>query len=656
MLSPGTTLSQRYVIQEILGQGGMGAVYLAEAEALGGKKVAVKEMIPWGLPPHELHQAVAQFKREASFLANLDHPNLVHVTDFFVEDGKHYLVMAYIKGQTLQEKMMERGRPFHWDELALWVERLLDVLEYLHGQSILFRDLKPSNIMIGDDGRLHLIDFGIARSASQGQKTTTFLQGTGTRGFSPIEQYGDRLSTDQRSDIYALGATIYYLLSGSVPPDAVERVSQRKKVIPLAHGLAEVPPSLDGILERAMALSPDDRFQSMAELRTALLALNSLKSCLPSEEIRVIPPGTHVDRSEPARTGRSRWRGLLSATGCFLLTGAFLFSFSAELSAADLSKSGKMSDSIALAFQDVPSGQLKRASVVVEKRADVKPLFRRKASAQITPEAEKISAKTLQENVEPGGKPTFAWESYPKAKRARREDTKKKALAAASPVAPEAPVVETAARSVVPTKTVTGPSQPVEQAPIYVMPPVELDGSTEWESAPTASTSSVYETNTQWASRGQSVDPTKSVPSGGPSFTNVATVASSQVLGSNEPASIQTQQSTKAGQGNTIVANPSQKDGQKSKQSQAANPEPKSPSSFVAQNGSTKAGKQKDKSNSPPPQGGKSQKTPPPPQGGKNQKTSPPPQGGKSQKAPPPPQGGKSQQAPPPGQGGGPGR
>ena len=138
-------------------------------------------------------------------------------------------------------------------EIAPWVDRLLDVLEYLHTQSILFRDLKPSNIMVSDDGRLHLIDFGIARSASQGQKTTTFLQGTGTRGFSPIEQYGDRLSTDQRSDIYALGATLYYLLSGSVPPDAVERVSRRKKIVPLSEKLRAAPPCLDGILQKAMA-------------------------------------------------------------------------------------------------------------------------------------------------------------------------------------------------------------------------------------------------------------------------------------------------------------------------------------------------------------------------------------------------------------------
>ena len=149
MLTPGTLLSSRYRIQSVLGQGGMGAVYLAEMEALGGKKVAVKEMELKGFSREELAQAVQQFNKEASFLANLDHPNLVPVTDFFIEGEKHYLVMAYVKGETLQQRLKRYGRPFNWEQVKEWAEPLVEVLHYLHTQNppILFRDLKPSNIL-----------------------------------------------------------------------------------------------------------------------------------------------------------------------------------------------------------------------------------------------------------------------------------------------------------------------------------------------------------------------------------------------------------------------------------------------------------------------------------------------------------------------------
>ena len=494
MLKPGTVLSQRYRIQDVLGQGGMGAVYLAEAEALGGKKVAVKEMIPWGLPPHELDQAVAQFKKEASFLAYLEHPNLVPVTDFFVEDSKHYLVMAYIKGQTLLEKMMQRGRPFHWVEIAPWVDRLLDVLEYLHTQSILFRDLKPSNIMVSDDGRLHLIDFGIARSASQGQKTTTFLQGTGTRGFSPIEQYGDRLSTDQRSDIYALGATLYYLLSGSVPPDAVERVSRRKKIVPLSEKLRAAPPCLDGILQKAMALSSFDRYQNVAELRKALVALDPFTAFLPSQDSGVLPFGTRADLSqsvaEQTRVEPVRWRGLVQALGCFLLSGVLIFSFSAELSAADLTHSGQRSDSIASASQAGVSGREvaseSKASARIPSTAASSKSTALLPTLNLAPTPEPDLAQQSSKKVEP----IIAWESYPKAARVQRTIHAIQTETVSEPeekqvepsVAPKLRAVRTV------TTQQTGPSGPVVQAPIYVMPP---DGTVSgWESSTSSTTSS----------------------------------------------------------------------------------------------------------------------------------------------------------------------
>ena len=277
MLEPGTLLSSRYRIKSVLGQGGMGAVYLATMEALGGKQVAVKEMELKGFSREELDQAVKQFNKEASFLANLDHPNLVQVTDFFIEADKHYLVMAYVKGQTLQEKLRAYGKPFTWEMLKPYAEPLVDVLHYLHTQNppILFRDLKPSNIMVEETGRLRLIDFGIARTAQAGDKTSTFLQGTGTSGFSPIEQYGGAQSTDQRSDIYALGATLYYVLTGKIPPDAVARISQNKALIPPSQHQPGLPAGVDELLVKALGLRQPDRQSSMAEFKQQMMAIKS---------------------------------------------------------------------------------------------------------------------------------------------------------------------------------------------------------------------------------------------------------------------------------------------------------------------------------------------------------------------------------------------
>jgi len=287
MLDPGTLLSSRYRIQKILGQGGMGAVYLATMEALGGKKVAVKEMELKGFNSEELASAVQQFNKEASFLANLDHPNLVPVTDFFVEGEKHYLVMAYVQGETLQEKLKARGRAFEWNTVLEWAKPLVQVLAYLHNQNppILFRDLKPSNIMIQESGRLRLIDFGIARTAQAGDRTSTFLQGTGTSGFSPIEQYGGSQSTDERSDIYALGATLYYLLTGKIPPDAVARISQGKELIPPTQIKESLPKQLDSLLIKALAVKQDDRYSSMEELERDLLAIGFSGGAIQEEEM-----------------------------------------------------------------------------------------------------------------------------------------------------------------------------------------------------------------------------------------------------------------------------------------------------------------------------------------------------------------------------------
>jgi serine/threonine protein kinase len=268
----GECLSGRYRIERVLGKGGMGAVYLGIMDSLGGKKFAIKEMEFVEQGHRTKEQALDQFRKEASFLANLNHPNLVPVTDFFTDGGKHYLVMSYVEGQTLQERIEKLQKPLTWSEMKPRVDALLDVLNYLHTQNppIIFRDLKPSNIMIEPSGHLRLIDFGIARTAQPGQETSTFLKGTGTSGFSPIEQYGMGETTDQRSDIYSFGATVYYLLTGRLPPDAVHRVSSGKPMVPPTELNPGSPRYLDGILLKCLAVRQSGRYNSVGEIRREL--------------------------------------------------------------------------------------------------------------------------------------------------------------------------------------------------------------------------------------------------------------------------------------------------------------------------------------------------------------------------------------------------
>ena len=283
MLEPGTVLSQRYTILDSLGKGGMGSVYLASIAALGDKKVAIKEMEP-NVRPDELPAALAQFRAEATFLANLDHPNLVPVLDFFTEGDHYYLVMAYVDGETLEQKLAARESAFEWSQVRSWALTLCDVLHYLHTRTppILFRDLKPSNIMVDCSGTLKLIDFGIARVEESGSKTSTFLKGTGSKGYSPIEQQGDSGSTDARSDVYSLGATLYVLLTGTILPPAMKRLYGQAVKAPsqLQPGIS---PAVDAVVLRAISTLAKNRYQSIDEMRQALLECDSAACSRPKD-------------------------------------------------------------------------------------------------------------------------------------------------------------------------------------------------------------------------------------------------------------------------------------------------------------------------------------------------------------------------------------
>ena len=174
-----SVLGNRYKILEIVGRGGMGTVYRARDTRLDST-VAVKEMTERELPPDERVAAVRQFEREAKLLGQLSHPNLPRVTDYFVEDDRCYLVMEYVDGETLESMLQtEPGSPLPLEQVIEWGVELADTLAYLHSQTppIVFRDLKPANVMISSDGTVRLIDFGIARRFQAGATKDTSLYG-----------------------------------------------------------------------------------------------------------------------------------------------------------------------------------------------------------------------------------------------------------------------------------------------------------------------------------------------------------------------------------------------------------------------------------------------------------------------------------------------
>lgn len=205
MLTMGQELGGRYEILRPLGRGGMGGVYLANHVELH-TEVAVKEMLLEGMDPATRGAAVRQFKTEARILRQLRHPNLPLVYDFFEEDGRHYLIMEFVQGRTMQEILDEQG-PVSEGQALAWARELCSVLGYLHAQDppVIFRDLKPANVMVDANGHVKLIDFGIAKifRPETGTGTHTAARGAGTAGYSAPEQYGG--ATDERTDIYSLG-------------------------------------------------------------------------------------------------------------------------------------------------------------------------------------------------------------------------------------------------------------------------------------------------------------------------------------------------------------------------------------------------------------------------------------------------------------------
>jgi len=276
-LKAGEVLRGRYRIRRIIGQGGMGSIYLADDLRLEGRQCALKEVEhDRTLPAEMVRQAREQFLREATVLARLDHPNLPKVSDFFSIGARDYLVMDFVPGKDLRTLMMEArqaGEFLSEAEVLSWAAQLCDALCYMHQQDppILHRDIKPSNVKVTPNGLLKLVDFGLVKLLAPGEVTITILQGQGTALYTPLEQYGgDSGHTDPRSDLYAFGATLYHLLTNQPPTDARERFLNPDEM----PNPRQVNPQISVRTERAilwaMELHPDARPATVEQFRRAL--------------------------------------------------------------------------------------------------------------------------------------------------------------------------------------------------------------------------------------------------------------------------------------------------------------------------------------------------------------------------------------------------
>lgn len=271
-LDNGYQLQQgRYTIQEVLGEGGMGTVYLATDRNLPGRLVAIKENADAS------HSAQEQFQQEAVMLARLTHPNLPRVTDHFVESsGRQYLVMDYVEGDDLREVLRQQGGPLPEPLVLAWIEQVINALEHMHNwidpatrrpSPIIHRDIKPGNIKRTPNGRIVLVDFGLAKYESDDEPTIAGARAF-SPGYSPVEQYGG--GTNIRSDIYALGATLYHLLTGQRPPDS-SVLAGGAPLTPPRQLNPQISRNTERVVLRAMQGQEKERFQNMRAMRDALL-------------------------------------------------------------------------------------------------------------------------------------------------------------------------------------------------------------------------------------------------------------------------------------------------------------------------------------------------------------------------------------------------
>lgn len=312
MLQPQTVLQNRYQINKQLGQGGMGAVYIAVDQRFGST-VAVKETF---FDEANLRKA---FEREAKLLNSLRHPALPRVSDHFMESGGQFLVMEFIEGDDLGAMLETKaGGAFPIEQVLHWADQLLDALDYLHSQEppVIHRDIKPQNLKLTSKGQIILLDFGLAKGSPS--QLATKATNTGSifgysRFYAPLEQIQGS-GTDPRSDIYSLAATLYHLITGLIPPDALSRATaiingQPDPLVPANEAHAQVNSAVGKVLYQAMSQTSASRQASAsilrAQLREAATAvLTNEKATRAFEKVpTILDQDTKIMEGSAANTG-----------------------------------------------------------------------------------------------------------------------------------------------------------------------------------------------------------------------------------------------------------------------------------------------------------------------------------------------------------------
>ena len=330
-LVTGTVLHERYRVVSLIGQGGMGAVYLTEDTRLPGRRCAVKEIrLPPGMTESAVAQAREQFHREAVMLARLDHAHLPKVSDFFHVDGRDYLVMDYVPGSDLLSIVRDarrKGRFLPEAQVLRWVDQLCDALSYLHRQDppVLHRDIKPANIKLTPQGDCKLVDFGLVKPMDPDDVSTfTGLRGVGSIPYTPLEQYGEISDhTDVRSDLYALGATLYHLLTGNEPPSAQDLFLHPDGLVPPSRIHPQLSPATEGAILAAMAPHPGNRPPTVDAWLHLLRSGEPVSVPGLSFWARVPAPGPSFWSRVPA-SGLTFWGRVWRESGWLLVLGVLL--------------------------------------------------------------------------------------------------------------------------------------------------------------------------------------------------------------------------------------------------------------------------------------------------------------------------------------------
>jgi serine/threonine protein kinase len=342
-LPSGTLLHNRYRIESVIGQGGFGITYKAIDESLK-RPVCIKELFlsghctrgsantvhSQGLKELDFTHFCERFVEEAGALARFRHPGIVQVQDVFRENGTAYNVMEFVEGETLKARTQKSG-PITLEIALPLMQGLLDAVEEIHRQGMLHRDIKPDNVMLRPNGQPVLIDFGSARAFNDAKTVsqTAIL----TPGYAPLEQYSEKARRGPYTDIYSLGATFYFLLTGKAPLSPTDR--QLTDEMPAPHHLIpEIPSTLSSAIMLALNVRPEDRFQQVDEFRQSLhtaIAGNKTEGALMENMDSMIV----VQPSPISNKGRNRFL-LLAAV--LLITGWLLYRFvPGSISKEDLS-------------------------------------------------------------------------------------------------------------------------------------------------------------------------------------------------------------------------------------------------------------------------------------------------------------------------------